>query len=76
MLDKELSKVILEYGSGLKRGFLRGGNWNNTDNAGAFALNLNNTPDNRNNNIGFRCASDLVSSVAGDMRLRTHIQGH
>jgi len=40
--------------------FLRGGNWNNTSNAGAFALNLNNTPGNQNNNIGFRCASDLL----------------
>lgn len=38
--------------------FIRGGNWNNTSNAGAFALNLNNTPGNQNNNIGFRCASD------------------
>ena len=36
--------------------FLRGGNWNNTSNAGAFALNLNNSPTNTNNNIGFRCA--------------------
>ena len=38
--------------------FLRGGNWNNTSNAGVFALNLNNAPANQNNNIGFRCASD------------------
>jgi len=38
--------------------FLRGGNWNNTSNAGAFALNLNNNTSNQNNNIGFRCASD------------------
>jgi len=38
--------------------FLRGGNWNNTSNAGVFALNLNNAPSNQNNNIGFRCASD------------------
>lgn len=44
-----------------KNGFIRGGNWNNGTNAGAFALNLNNTTDNRNNNIGFRCASDLYS---------------
>ena len=43
----------------LKHGFLRGGNWNNDTNAGAFGLKLNNTPDNRNNNIGFRCASDF-----------------
>jgi len=39
--------------------FIRGGNWNNGANAGAFTLNLNNAPENSNTNIGFRCASDL-----------------
>ncbi|MBI2597499.1 hypothetical protein HYW41_05050 [Candidatus Daviesbacteria bacterium] len=39
-------------------GFIRGGNWNNGANTGAFTLNLNNAPSNTNNNIGFRCASD------------------
>ena len=39
-------------------GFIRGGNWNNGSDDGAFTLNLNNTPSNTNNNIGFRCASD------------------
>ncbi len=34
---------------------LRGGNWNNGSQAGAFALNLNNGPTNRNPNVGFRC---------------------
>lgn len=38
------------------RGFIRGGNWNNGANDGAFALNLNNAPGNTNTNIGFRCA--------------------
>jgi hypothetical protein len=38
------------------RGFIRGGNWNNGGNAGVETLNLNNTPGNTNNNIGFRCA--------------------
>ena len=33
----------------------RGGNWNNSTNAGAFALNLNNSASNTNTNIGFRC---------------------
>jgi len=33
---------------------IRGGNFNNTGNAGVFALNLNNAPSNANNNIGFR----------------------
>ncbi len=36
--------------------FQRGGNWNNGSNAGAFTLNLNNSPANVNTNIGFRCA--------------------
>jgi formylglycine-generating enzyme required for sulfatase activity len=40
---------------------MRGGNWNNNSNAGAFSANLNNTPGNTNNNIGFRCARDLVT---------------
>jgi hypothetical protein len=35
---------------------LRGGNWNNGTNAGAFTLNLNNDPSNTNTNIGFRCS--------------------
>lgn len=39
-----------------KPAFLRGGNWNNGANAGAFTLNLNNSPANSNENIGFRCA--------------------
>lgn len=42
-------------------GFIRGGNWNNGANTGAFTLNLNNAPSNTNNNIGFRCASDRKS---------------
>ena len=36
--------------------FKRGGNWNNTSNAGVFTLNLNNGPANTNTNIGFRCS--------------------
>ena len=43
----------------MRRAFLRGGNWNNGTNAGSFALNLNNTPGNQNNNVGARCASDV-----------------
>ena len=35
--------------------FIRGGNWDNGTNAGAFALNLNNSPTDTNTNIGFRC---------------------
>ena len=37
-------------------GFIRGGNWNNGANDGAFTLNLNNAPSNSNTNIGFRCS--------------------
>lgn len=40
----------------LSGAFLRGGNWNNGANAGAFTLNLNNAPANSDTNIGFRCA--------------------
>lgn len=40
------------------RAFRRGGNWNNTSNAGVLALNLNNTPSNTNTNIGFRVGRD------------------
>lgn len=43
--------------------FLRGGNWNETTNAGAFTLNLNNNTGNQNNNIGFRCASDTTAHL-------------
>ncbi len=35
----------------------RGGNWDNTANAGPFNANLNNDPTNTNNNIGFRCCN-------------------
>ena len=36
---------------------LRGGSWNNNPINLRTANRNNNTPDNRNNNIGFRCAS-------------------
>ena len=42
---------------------ISGGNWNNSSNAGVWALNLNNNRSNSNNNIGFR--SDSVSSRIG-----------
>jgi hypothetical protein len=34
----------------------RGGNWNNTSNAGVFYANGNNSRTNSNTNIGFRSA--------------------
>jgi len=54
-------------GSHLKtaRGFIRGGNWNNGANSGAFTLNLNNAPTNVNTNIGFRCARYLSKISTG-----------
>ena len=42
---------------------ISGGNWNNSSNAGVWALNLNNVRTNSNNNIGFR--SDSVSPRTG-----------
>ena len=51
---------IFKLGDGfnLRRVFLRGGNWNETSNTGAFTLNLNWTTSDSNNNVGLRCASD------------------
>lgn len=40
----------------LSRFFYRGGNWNNTSNAGVFYANGNNPRSNVNTNIGFRVA--------------------
>lgn len=61
---KSLLSDILNMGKVLicAVGFIRGGNWNNGANTGAFTLNLNNAPSNTNTNIGFRCASDLDNS--------------
>jgi len=36
---------------------LRGGSWNNNANNVRAAVRNNNIPDNRNDNIGFRCVS-------------------
>ena len=36
---------------------IAGGNWNNSSNAGLWALNLNNARSNSNNNVGFRADS-------------------
>ena len=35
---------------------IRGGNWNNGANAGAFSLNLNNPRSNVSTSLGFRAA--------------------
>lgn len=39
---------------------LRGGSWNNNNNNVRSANRNNNTPDNINNNVGFRCARSLL----------------
>lgn len=39
------------------RALIRGGNWNNSVNAGGWTVNGNNSPRNANSNIGFRCCS-------------------
>lgn len=48
--------MIVVIRSESARAFIRGGNWNNTSNAGVLTLNLNNSPSNTNTNIGFRVA--------------------
>ena len=40
---------------------ISGGNWNNTTNAGVWALNLNNTRSNSNDNVGAR--ADLATHL-------------
>jgi len=45
----------LRWNGGAGGAAIRGGNWNNGANAGAFTLNLNNAATNTNTNIGFRC---------------------
>lgn len=50
-------KIALRIGA---RAALRGGNWNNSSNAGLFNLNLNNTPSNADWNIGFRCSNNCM----------------
>jgi hypothetical protein len=49
----------------------RGGNWNNTSNAGVFYLNLNNGRSNSNNNRGFRSA---LSSKPEGINSRINVQ--
>jgi hypothetical protein len=49
-------------------GFIRGSNWNNGANDGAFTLNLNNAPSNSNTNIGFRCARFSGDTRQADTR--------
>jgi len=45
---------------------LSGGNWNNASDAGVWALNLNNTRSNSNNNVGFRSDSATPRALKRD----------
>ena len=47
---------------------IRGGNWNNGTDAGAFALNLNNGPSNWNTNIGVRCCARMLAGSSAGTR--------
>ena len=47
--------------SGTTHAFIRGGRWDYGALAGAFALNLNNSPANSNYNIGLRCVRSFSS---------------
>jgi len=53
--------------------FLRGGNWNNEANAGAFTLNLNWDTTNQNNNVGLRCARYSLTKKYGLNEISTDI---
>lgn len=57
---------------------LRGGNWNNGTNDGAFTLNLNNAPATTNTNIGFRCVFFGVVRLGNktSARCRKFYYGH
>jgi hypothetical protein len=43
-----------------------GGNWNNGSNAGVWALNLNNSRANSNDNYGFRSDSESPRTAQAD----------
>lgn len=60
---KKLRKEILEGSNRV----LRGGSWNNNADNCRVAYRNNNTPDNRNNNIGFRLAL-AQNTVSDDTR--------
>ncbi|MFO0452036.1 MAG: SUMF1/EgtB/PvdO family nonheme iron enzyme [Pseudomonadota bacterium] len=58
-------KPVGTYGTGApSRRVLRGGSWNNTAVNARSANRNNNTPDNRNTNIGVRLASTRVPEPA------------
>ena len=50
------------------RACLCGGNWSNSSNAGAFAMNLNNNRTNSNNNVGARDSISKLETTEVDTR--------
>jgi len=54
---------------------LRGGGWNNNENNVRAANRNNNTPDNRNDNIGFRCVSAAPGAFLEGQVRRVHGHG-
>lgn len=50
-------------GSPTLMAFNRSGTWNNGPNSGAFTLNLENTPSDSNENLGFRSALEYPDFV-------------
>lgn len=53
---------------------LSGGNWNNSSNAGAWAVNWNNYRTNSNNNVSLRADSNSVLKPHTQMRI-VELQG-
>jgi formylglycine-generating enzyme required for sulfatase activity len=49
---------------------LRGGSWNNNQRNARVSIRNNNTPDNANNNIGFRPVAHVFTSKAPLAMLR------
>ncbi|HOU40198.1 MAG TPA: hypothetical protein PK829_02915 [Promineifilum sp.] len=49
---------------------LRGGSWNNNQRNARASIRNNNTPDNANNNIGFRPVAHVFTSEAQPAMLR------
>jgi hypothetical protein len=62
-MDEIMRRVMIGWCLISLRAVLVGGNWNNSTNAGVFALNLNNAPSNTNNNIGLLAAKQKRFSL-------------
>jgi hypothetical protein len=49
---------------------IRGGSWNNDAQNCRSAIRNNNSPDNRNNNVGFRLSSSRIRPDVARLRIR------